>query len=162
MLPPTCTGDAGLAQDVADQAGGGGLAVGAGDADGAALEERRGQFDFADHARRRAGGPPRAARDRPERRARARSDRGPRRPRASAGEGDAEARSSSRARQFVQRLQVGGAHLGALRATATPPTPCRTSSCPPPARCLPSRFIAVSAWSARTAPAPGRRSRSAR
>ena len=42
--------DAGLAQDVSDERGGGGLAIGAGDADGAALEERRGQFHFADHA----------------------------------------------------------------------------------------------------------------
>ncbi len=35
-------GDAGLVQDVSDQRGGGGLAVGAGDSDGAALEKRRG------------------------------------------------------------------------------------------------------------------------
>src|ERR1035437_1447136 len=41
-------GDAGLAEDMADQAGGGGLAVGAGDADGAALEEARGELDLAD------------------------------------------------------------------------------------------------------------------
>ena len=39
---------AGFAQDVADQAGGGGLAVGAGNADGASLEEGRGEFHFAD------------------------------------------------------------------------------------------------------------------
>ena len=41
--------DARRAQDVADQAGGGGFAVGAGDADGAPLQERRRQLDFADH-----------------------------------------------------------------------------------------------------------------
>ena len=38
-----------LAQDVADQAGGGGLAVGAGDPDGPALEKRRSQLHFADY-----------------------------------------------------------------------------------------------------------------
>ena len=40
---------AGHAQDVADQAGGGGFSVGACDADGAPLQKRRCQFDFADH-----------------------------------------------------------------------------------------------------------------
>ena len=56
ILPPTCTGTPAI-EDVAGQAGGGGLAVGAGDADGAALEERGGEFDFADDRdAARAGG----------------------------------------------------------------------------------------------------------
>ena len=41
-------GQAGLLQDFADQRGGGGLAVGAGDGEDLALEEARGQFEFAD------------------------------------------------------------------------------------------------------------------
>jgi hypothetical protein len=55
-------GDAGFAQDVSDQRGGGGLAVGAGNADGAAEQKRRGQLHFADDARRARAPPPAAAR----------------------------------------------------------------------------------------------------
>ena len=151
---------AGFAQDVADQAGGGGLAVRSGDADGAALQKRRRQFHFADHADAPRRAPLRAAAGRPAHRARARSGRSLRTLRAICGANGIRSRSSdSRASgssssgfRSVARTSAPCAHAG------TPPTRCPTSSSRRPALCALQfhahlSFNVVSANSASTRPA---------
>ncbi len=56
MLPPTRVGRPAAGEDFADQRGGGGFAVGAGDGEDVAFEEARGQFELADDGQAEALG----------------------------------------------------------------------------------------------------------
>ena len=109
--------------------------------------------------------PPGAA-DRPARRAKARSSRSLRKPRASAARTGRSSRASSSAApgSWSSGFRSVARTDRAAAAAETPPKPCRTSSARRPAReCRSVPWAtSASAWSAQTAPAPVRQSRSAR
>ncbi len=129
-------------------------------------QKRRRQFDFADHRTPRARAPLRAPADRPARREKARSGPPLRTPPAPAGKRDAQpVQQFARLGQFLQRLQIRGAHAGAPGRQQLRPPPCPDFFIPTTNARVPgpgSILISVSTSSARTAPAPARRSRSAR
>ena len=150
MLPPTCTGVPELLQDVADQAGRGGLAVRSGDADHRALQERRGQFHFADHSH--------AARARRfERRQIGRHVGRKHDQRPSLRLGKQVQSVCSPESRHVERLQIGGAHRRRRARAETPPRPRPDFSIPTTRAFVPSivhlSFNVVSANSASTRPA---------
>ena len=119
-------GDAGLSQDVAGERGGGGFAVGAGDAAMVRPSRQGRQFQFADDgnaaSRMRASSRRSAAR-----REKARSDRRPEN--ACVG-----LRQDGHARHFAQRFFVHGADLA-------PPWRCRNFNAATPERAMPTTTI---------------------
>ena len=151
---------AGVAQNVADQAGGGGFAVGSGDADGPALAETARPVPLrrspARRAARAASSGGRSAGTSGESTIRPQ----PSNTSATAARKECPAAPATRARRAVRRAPSRSVarHAGAVAQPAIPPTPCRTSSSPRPGLCAAQlnthrNFNVVSANSASTRPA---------